>query len=581
MNTNTYLIKMKVIYALHLVLVILLSYLLFSSQANAAVDQTPWTTLLGSAGDDSADDIAVDAAGNSYVSGFTNDSLAATFQGGIGDMFVAKFDAAGNVVWVVQEGTTEMDRATNIALDTAGNVYVTGYTNGSLAGTNPDGFFDYFIIKYDNNGNRLWGQQYGGLSGQDGFGIDVAPSGDIYVCGEQNHITANGFPTYYAFIRKFDSSGTELWSDVFGAESTTTNQPPEYCTDVKVGADGFIYITGAASDCLTTGCLGGGDIFMAKYDAAGTRQWLMETGTTGWDRPGKLAVDTAGNSYTTAATSATLSGLITDLDDMLTVKVNTNGVTQWVRQIGTTTLDTGYGVAVDANGIVYAVGAYGTGPEIALVKYSSSGVQLSLDTLSSGNGDYPASIAVDSAGTNYYFTGDTYGNLDGQTNAGVGTSDIFVVHNKPTPVPTAAVLVTVPNVVGFAEADAIAAIEAVGLVVSESFENSDTVAAGDVISQTPAGGAEVADGSTVSLVISLGPLAPPALIAVPNVVGDTYSTAVTTIDNAGLTVGNVSTVLTRRSCGIVRSQSPTGGTDVAPGTAVNLVVTRTRFCNPL
>jgi len=575
MYSNSFVRRMKLIYALHLALVILLSYFLFSSQAHAAVDQTPWTTLLGSAGDEYGDDIVVDASGNSYVSGFTNDSLAATFQGGIGDMFVAKFDPAGNVVWVVQEGSIDMDRATNVALDAAGNVYVTGYTNGSLAGTNPDAFFDFFIIKYDNNGNRLWGKQYGGLNGQYGFGIDVAPTGDIYVCGQTYHLTTNGFPTYYAFVSKYDSTGTEAWTDVFGAESTTTNQPPEYCTDVKVGADSFIYITGSASDCLTAGCIGGGDIFMAKYDAAGTRQWLMETGTTGWDRSGKLAVDAAGNSYTTAATSATLSGLITDLDDMLTVKVNTNGVMQWIRQVGTTTLDQGYGVAVDSNGVVYATGAYGTGPQIALVKYDSNGVQLSLDTMSSGNGDYPASIAVDSAGANYYITGDSSGNLDGQTNA--GGADIFVTHNNPTPVPTV-VLVTVPPVVGLTQTDAVAAIKNVGLVANVTFDNS-TVTVGVVISQTPVGGVAVASGSTVDLVVSLG--AVPALIAVPDVVGDTYTTAVTTIENAGLIVGNVSTVFTRRSCGIVRSQSPTGGTDVAPGTAVNLVVTRTRFCNPL
>ena len=92
-----------------------------------------------------------------------------------------------------------------------------------------------------------------------------------------------------------------------------------------------------------------------------------------------------------------------------------------------------------------------------------------------------------------------------------------------------------------------------------------------------AGAQEAADNNAVDLVVSLGS----ALITVPNVVGNTYTTAVSTISGAGLTIGNVSTVLTRRSCGIVRSQSPTGGTSVAPGSAVNLVVTRTRTCNPL
>jgi hypothetical protein len=570
--------RMEVFNALNLVIAVLVTFFLFATNASAAVDQTPWTSLLGSAGDDYADDVVVDAAGNSYVTGYTTDSLGGVFQGGIADMFVAKFDPAGNVLWVRQEGTTEFDRATRITLDDAGNVYLTGYTRGSLAGTNPDTFFDYFIIKYDQDGNRLWGNQYGGVNGQYGFGIAVAPSGDIYACGQQYHLTTTGFPTYYAFITKYDSTGTESWTDVFGADSTTTNQPPEYCTDVAVGSDGYIYMTGAASDCLTATCLGGGDIFVAKYDSVGNRNWLMETGTTGWDIPGKIAVDAAGNSYVTGSTSDTLSGLTDDLSDMITVKVNTNGVSQWVRRIGTASLEQGYGVAVDSNGIVYVAGTYDAGPEIALVKYDSNGVQLSLDTMASGNGDYPAAISVDSAGTNYYIAGDTGGNLDGQTNT--GGEDVFVTHNNPTPVPVA-VDVTVPDVVGLAEAAAVAAIEDVGLVASETFENSDTVAAGDVISQTPAGGTVIAEGSTVNLVVSLGPVPPPALIEVPDVVGATYNSATATIEAAGLTVGNVTTVRTRRSCGIVRSQSPTGGTDVAPGTAIDLVVTRTRFCNPL
>ena len=84
-------------------------------------------------------------------------------------------------------------------------------------------------------------------------------------------------------------------------------------------------------------------------------------------------------------------------------------------------------------------------------------------------------------------------------------------------------------------------------------------------------------GTQVDLVISSGP----ALVVVPNVVGRTYANARTTITSAGLTVGTVSTVLTANSCGIVRSQNPGGGNNVQAGTAVNLVVTRTRRCNPL
>lgn len=157
------------------------------------------------------------------------------------------------------------------------------------------------------------------------------------------------------------------------------------------------------------------------------------------------------------------------------------------------------------------------------------------------------------------------------TEVGAGSTVDLLVSTGPA-------IVTVPAVVGQSQANAEAAIISAGLTVGNiSTTNSDTVAAGDVISQSPAGGTDVTEGTSVDLVVSSGP----ALVVVPNVVRISYSTAVAAITNAGLTVGNVSTVTTRRSCGTVRSQSPAGGNSVQAGTAIDLVVSRTRNCNPL
>jgi hypothetical protein len=75
------------------------------------------------------------------------------------DLSLVKIDSAGNVLWVIHEETTEFDRGTNIALDSANNMYFIGYNRGSLVGVNPsDGFtFDYFTIKYNTDGKHLWG----------------------------------------------------------------------------------------------------------------------------------------------------------------------------------------------------------------------------------------------------------------------------------------------------------------------------------------------------------------------------------------------------------------------------------------
>ena len=159
----------------------------------------------------------------------------------------------------------------------------------------------------------------------------------------------------------------------------------------------------------------------------------------------------------------------------------------------------------------------------------------------------------------------------GGSSAEEGTSVDLVVSTGPA-------LVAVPSVTGLSQGTAEAAITSAGLVVGNvTTASSSTVAEGDVISQTPAGGSDVELGTSVDLVISTGS----DLVTVPGVVGGSYSNAINAIENAGLVVGNVTTVTTRRSCGRVRSQSPAGGTDVPAGTEIDLVVSRTRFCNPL
>ena len=130
--------------------------------------------------------------------------------------------------------------------------------------------------------------------------------------------------------------------------------------------------------------------------------------------------------------------------------------------------------------------------------------------------------------------------------------------------------VTVPDVVGQAQDAATTAIEGAGLVVGTvTTQCSDTVPAGQVISQDPAGGASVAPGTAVNLVVSSGPCA----VLVPNVVGQAQAAAATAIEGAGLVVGTVTTRCNNTvPAGQVIGQDPAGGASVAPGTAVNLVV---------
>jgi len=152
------------------------------------------------------------------------------------------------------------------------------------------------------------------------------------------------------------------------------------------------------------------------------------------------------------------------------------------------------------------------------------------------------------------------------TSAAPGSAVDLVISSGPPPV-------TVPNVVGLTQSTATAALQKSGLTAGAvSQQTSTSVPAGSVISQNPAAGASVPPGSAVDLVVSLGPP-----VTVPNVVGQTQSTATAVLQRFNLVVGSVTHQFTAGVApGIVISQNPTAGTSVAPGTAVNLVVSAAR-----
>lgn len=131
-------------------------------------------------------------------------------------------------------------------------------------------------------------------------------------------------------------------------------------------------------------------------------------------------------------------------------------------------------------------------------------------------------------------------------------------------------LVPVPNVVGQPQSTASTSIINAGLVVGTVTQQQSTAAAsGNVLSEAPAAGANVASGSAVNLVVSSSP----AQVAVPNVVGETQAAATTAISGAGLGVGSVTQQSsTTVASGQVVSESPAAGTSVASASTVNLVV---------
>jgi len=265
------------------------------------------------------------------------------------------------------------DYANGVATDSSGNVYVTGGTKGGLDGNTSAGDTDLFVIKYNSSGTKQWTKQLGSSGRDSANGIAIDSSGNVYVTG----VTFGGLD----------------WNTSAGAN----------------------------------------DLFLVKYNSSGTKQWTEQLGSASSDFANGVATDSSGNVYVAGATYGGLDGNSKKNSDLFVVKYNSSGTKQWTKQLGTSSRDYAYGVATDSSGNVYVSGVtYGGldgntsagNSDLFVVKYNSSGTKQWTKQMGSSSRDYDYGVATDSS-RNVYVSGDTYGGLDNNTNAGY--NDLFVV----------------------------------------------------------------------------------------------------------------------------------------------------------
>ena len=212
--------------------------------------------LLGSSGYDFGLAVAVDATGNSYLTGCVQGAMDGNPYAGAYDVFVAKYDTEGNKQWTKTLGTADEDRGEGIAVDAAGNSYITGYTRGDLDGNTCAGSADIFVAKYDGAGNKLWTKLFGNTGYDAGNDIAEDGAGNVYVTG----ITYTDY-SEYIFLTKYDSSGTVQWTRRLGSRGY------EYGTGIACGSRDNFYVTGATDGDLGGNVNGGSyDVFVWHLD---------------------------------------------------------------------------------------------------------------------------------------------------------------------------------------------------------------------------------------------------------------------------------------------------------------------------
>ena len=145
------------------------------------------------------------------------------------DAFLRKYDSGGEEAWTRQFGSPEPDSILGVAVDGEGNVYVTGETGCALPDQVSAGREDAFLRKYASDGTELWTNQFGYPESSDAANtVAVDTEGNVYVAGSTASTTQFQLDRAEttAFLRKYDSAGGEMWGRLFGETFNVVSSSP-------------------------------------------------------------------------------------------------------------------------------------------------------------------------------------------------------------------------------------------------------------------------------------------------------------------------------------------------------------------
>ncbi|MBD2692079.1 SBBP repeat-containing protein [Anabaena catenula] len=308
-----------------------------------------WKKQLGTVNNDEAYNIAIDSNSNVYLTGYTTGNLSGTNVGEY-DAWVAKYDTSGTLQWKQQIGTPSYDSSMGIAIDSNSNFYLTGYTYGNLGGTNA-GSYDAWVAKYNSSGTLQWKQQLGTSGDDSTYGIAVDVNSNIYLTGyTQGNLGGTNAGDYDAWVAKYNNSGTLQWKQQLGSDSF------DAAYDLDLDSSGNIYLTGETYGNLGGTNAGIDDAWIAKYSNSGTLQWKEQLGTPSYDYSNDIAIDNSGYIYITGSTNGNLGDTSFGNYDGWIARYDSSGTLLGKEQIGTADSDGSSAITIDANNNIYLTG---------------------------------------------------------------------------------------------------------------------------------------------------------------------------------------------------------------------------------
>ena len=356
-----------------------------------------WSTYFGGAGVDNGQGIDIDINGNVVITGTTSSGANIAFGSNVHqsvhhgdrDMFVAKFDPNGTLLWASYLGGPEGESANDVITDSQGNIIITGWSASSTqvafngqdltySGGNTWGG-DIVIAKFNANGGILWSTYRGDIDDDLGLQVKVNLNDEIFVSGwtsspiniatpgtwQDTKVNANN--TTDAFLTKLDSNGNILWSSYYGGQEN------EYGDALHIDDNGFIYLggpTNTISGITTSGTWqntngGNYDGFLTKFDANGQRLWGTYYGGNGNDDIYGIDVNTNGDIFITGTTASSSNIATTNAHqeilggnkDAFVAQLSPQGQRIWASYLGGNADESCYGISVFQNAQIFISGA--------------------------------------------------------------------------------------------------------------------------------------------------------------------------------------------------------------------------------
>lgn len=326
---------------------------------------------------DQANDIALDSQGNIYITG---DTLS--FGGGSPasrDAIILKFGPSGKLLWQrIWGGSNASDIGNGIDVDPSGNIYVTGVTQSYGSGGS-----DAFILKIDPSGSLLWQKTWGRAGNETGTGVVVDQSGNAYVAARTDSVGAGLLDVA---LLKFDPSGALLWQETWGG--LDSDLADSIAIDWSAGS---IYVAGHTSSFGA----GGSDVLLLKFDSSGTLLWQKTWGSTGLEVTTGVAVDPSSEAVYVAGTTDSFGA---GSNDIFLLKFDPTSGLLWQRTWGGSGEDYAGGVAVDpSSGDIYVTGSP-SNAKVLLLHFNSAGGLVSVRNWGGTSGNFGTGVVVDSFG---------------------------------------------------------------------------------------------------------------------------------------------------------------------------------------